>query len=112
MKSNERPPHANVSHSSLVVDPYLWLEDRSSTQTTHWLDDQKKRLNHYFCRLGPLDDIRAKVTNYVDTEFVDQPGRVGDRCFFTRRAIGVERAEIIVQERNSGERVLYMLKFH
>lgn len=91
----------------LANDPYRWLEDRGLPETTRWIAEQQENCKRYFTGCGGLDEIRNRVRAYLDTEMMDQPARVGSRCFYRRRRQGEEQASVYVVDDVSGiERLL------
>lgn len=100
-------PAINVLHGVTVIDPFRWLEDRTSTETQEWLDFQKRVHDEYFSRLPDVECLRSRVSEYLDVEVVEQPAKVGNRYFFRRRRKGQEQACICVRDIETGtERVL------
>jgi prolyl oligopeptidase len=100
-------PTEDVIHGVVVHDPYRWLEDRSLAETQEWILEQQKHCDDYFARCGSLTAIRNHVREYLDTEVVDQPAKVGGRYFYRRRARGKEQASIYVRKIATGtERLL------
>jgi len=96
-----------VLHGVTVPDPYRWLEDRGSPETTEWIARQAEIHNAYFNKIGGQDEIRRRVTEYLNTEIVDQPVRVGNRLFYRRRKKDCDQGSICVRENeNQEERVL------
>jgi prolyl oligopeptidase len=100
-------PAIDFLHGVKVVDPYRWLEDRTSEETAKWIRRQKQVHDDYFSKLPALGTLRAQVSKYVNVEVLDQPAKAGNYLFFRRRPKDREQAHICVREIGSGaERVL------
>jgi prolyl oligopeptidase len=101
------PGVVEMIHGVAVADPYRWLEDRTSSQTEHWIGQQRVRLERYVEQLGPLHSLRKRVMEFVDVETIDQIGRVRNRYFYRRRGVGQQQASIFVMDSaDHSERVL------
>jgi len=100
-------PAVDILHGVKVVDPYRWLEDRDSDQTREWLSEQMRVHERYFSKLRGLNNLRSRVSEYLNVEILDQPAQVGSYTFFRRRRNDQEQACICVRDIESGtERVL------
>jgi len=78
-------PAVDILHGVKVVDPYRWLEDRDSDQTREWLSEQMRVHERYFSKLRGLNNLRSRVSEYLNVEILDQPAQVGSYTFFRRR---------------------------
>ncbi len=96
-------PVIEVLHGVTVVDPYRWLEDRSSPTTQRWLEEQQQLCDDYFSQLPGMDALRARVREFLDVESLEQPARAGSSYFFRRRAKGEEQAALWVRDIVTGE---------
>lgn len=96
-------PIVEILHGVTVVDPYRWLEDRSSPMTQSWIEDQQERCNDYFSQLPGMDVLRARVRDFLDVETLEQPAKVAGRYFFRRRAKGEEQAALWVRDSGTGD---------
>jgi prolyl oligopeptidase len=94
-------------HGTTVVDPYRWLEDRSSTATEEWIQNQQGRYENYFRGYEAISVLEDRVRHYLDTDLIDQPSRVGNRYFYRRRNPGQEQASI--RTRLVGEETEFIL---
>jgi len=98
-------PDANLR--ILALDPYRWLEDRGSQRTDAWISSQKARSDSYFSTIPVLGAMRQRVSEYLSSATIDQPGRVGARYFYRRRAQDHEQASICANTLSmDSERVL------
>ncbi|HUD55251.1 MAG TPA: prolyl oligopeptidase family serine peptidase [Terracidiphilus sp.] len=85
-------------HGYSIADPYRWLEDPTSVETRHWIDQQRLRFEGYLRQLGSLSTLRRRVTEFTDVETIDQIGKVQGRYFYRKRGVGQEQASIFVMD--------------
>jgi prolyl oligopeptidase len=96
-------PVVEVLHGVTVIDPYRWLEDRSSLATQHWLEEQQQHCEDYFAQMPAMNVLRTRVCDLLSVETLEQPARVGDRWFFRRRRDNQEQACLCVRAVATGE---------
>lgn len=89
-------------HGIEVVDPYRWLEDQHSPQTTEWLSEQTAYARAYFNNIPGRERIRKRIVQLLDVEVVSEPRKVGDRYFFLKRAAQQEQPIIMMREGETG----------
>jgi prolyl oligopeptidase len=90
------------------MDRYRWLEERHSDATKLWIADQDTRTKRYFRALEDLEQVRARVTHWLDVESIQQLVRVGEHYFFLRRKTGQEQPCICMTDlARSSDRVLF-----
>lgn len=107
MSSRQSTNGYEVIHGVAVHDTYRWLEDRESRDTRAWIARQQKRFDKYCSSLQSLDDIRARVRDYLAVETLDQPVRIGSLYFYRRRLRFREQGCICVGNRDaSNEQIL------
>lgn len=100
-------PVIEVQHGRLVIDPFRWLEDRSSDRTVAWIEEQA--LNHaaYFALLEDLQAVRSRVSSLLNGDTFDQLVRLEHQLFYRRRRINQEQGCICVVDGDaSQERIL------
>ncbi len=85
-------------HGVPVADPYRWLEDRSLPETEQWIAKQRDRFDIYVQQLGPLEQLKQRVLDYVDVETVDGIGKVRERYFYRRRRVRDQQSSIFVMD--------------
>ena len=93
----------DVLHGVRVTDPYRWLEDRSLPQTVQWIREQQQNRADYFSACPGIETITSRVREYLDTEILDQPAKVGDRYFYRKRSKAQQQACIYVREISTGK---------
>jgi prolyl oligopeptidase len=106
LASTSISPVTDALHGVTVVDPYRWLEERNSSETTAWIGEQRSRHSAYFAQFGELDVLRDRVMSHLNREVIDQPTRLDSRLCFRRRKVDQEQGSICIRENNE-ERVLF-----
>ena len=71
-------------HGTKVADPYRWLEDTDSEQTTAWIEAQNKVTFEWLARISQRGPIRDRLEKLWDHERFGVPRKRGDRYFYTR----------------------------
>jgi prolyl oligopeptidase len=93
-------------HGHLVPDPYRWLEDAGSAQTTAWLAAQDELYAAFLAARPGLDRLAARLAELMASGSVSTPSWRGDRRFLTRRTLGQEHAVLYTHVPDEGERAL------
>jgi prolyl oligopeptidase len=96
-------PVTEILHGVPVVDPFRWLENRTSDRTTSWIAEQQLLHDAYFTGIANLDTIRSRVGTYLDVEKLDQPVRLDGHFFYRRRRKHQEQPCIFVKDRATDE---------
>ncbi|HSS08374.1 MAG TPA: hypothetical protein VLL25_00720, partial [Acidimicrobiales bacterium] len=91
-------------HGQPVADPYRWLEDAKSPETTEWSTAEDQLCQEWFAGVRGRDDLRAHLEELLPG-FVGPPIVIGERRFFLRRLPGQDHAVLWVEE-GGEERVL------
>lgn len=71
-------------HGTSVPDPYRWLEDLNSEETTAWIKAQNKISESYLETAPGRDHLVEHLTKLWNVERFGIPFREGDRYFFTK----------------------------
>ncbi|WP_392535822.1 prolyl oligopeptidase family protein [Nostoc sp. C117] len=91
MPSPERslsyPPSNKINqvdnyHSTLVADPYRWLEDPDSEQTRTWIEAQNQVTFGYLSEIPSREKIKQRLTKLWDYEKYSIPFKEGEQYFY------------------------------
>ena len=93
-------------HGHRVADPYRWLEDSSSPETSAWMQAQDLLATELMAALPGRGEFALRLEQLVHAGSVGVPAWRGDRAFSTRRDPGQEHAVLRVREADGTVRVL------
>jgi len=97
---------AEEIHGRLVADPYRWLEEPGSDETTAWLAAQDTLFADHVAALPGREALAARLGELLAAGTVGVPAWRGSRQFFTRRKAGQEHSVLYTVTSGGGERVL------
>lgn len=72
----------NYYFGTQVADPFRWLEDDNSQETSTWVNLQNKCTNDYLAQIPYRQQIHDKITTLVNFPKESTPIRKGNRYFF------------------------------
>ncbi len=73
-------------HGVPVADPYRWLEDLDSPETTAWVKAQQQLTESFLAAIPEREALRKRLTEAWDYDKHGLPRRVAGRLFYSRRA--------------------------
>jgi prolyl oligopeptidase len=76
--------------STVVADPYRWLEDQNSPETRAWIAAQQKCTEAALSNLPGRAEIARRLGELLHTDSFEVPTERGGRYFFRKRAAGQE----------------------
>ena len=88
-----------------VADPYRWLEDAGSAQTSQWLAAEEELWAAYRAELPDRDRFAGRVHELMQVGAVGVPAWRGTTRFYSRRDPGQEHGVLYVAD-DAGERAL------
>jgi prolyl oligopeptidase len=90
-------------HGTQVPDPYRWLEDTYSAETTAWVEAQNKLTFTYLEAIPERGKIQARLTELWDYPKASAPFQRGGR-YFQLKNTGLQNQDVLfVQESLAGE---------
>jgi prolyl oligopeptidase len=95
-----------VLHGERVSDPYRWLEDGQSQETSAWQQAQDELFAAHSERWPARAAFGARVSQLLRSGHEGPPAQRGDRSFFTRRLPDQDHAVLLVRDVDGTERVL------
>jgi prolyl oligopeptidase len=102
------PPAARVDGvkdtygSTVVVDPYRWLEDQQSAETRAWIAAQQKCTEAALGKLLTRTAIAKRLTELFRTDRVGTPTERNGRYFFSKRMAGEDLGKLYVRKSPDG----------
>ena len=88
-----------------VADPYRWLEDAGSAETSQWLAAEEELWAAYRAQLPDRDRFAGRVHELMQVGAVGVPAWRGTARFYSRRDPGQEHGVLYVAD-DAGERAL------
>jgi prolyl oligopeptidase len=77
-----------------IEDPYRWLEDDNSAETSAWVEAQNQVTFAYLNQLPGRDQIRARLTELMDYPRIGTPFKKAGRYYFSRNN-GLQNQSVI-----------------
>jgi prolyl oligopeptidase len=97
------PPAARVDSvkdtygSTVVADPYRWLEDQDSPETRAWIEAEQKCTEAALSSLPGRAQISKRLGELLHTDSFEPPVERGGRYFFRKRLANQELPQIFVR---------------
>lgn len=89
-------------HGVSVPDPYRWLEDDNSAETTAWVKAQNEVTFRYLAGLPERAAFRKRLTELYDYERFSPPSRRGGKYFYSRNDGLQNQSVLYVQDALDG----------
>jgi prolyl oligopeptidase len=89
-----------------VADPYRWLEDPTSSESTRWLEEQDALAAAQFEAIPGRPQLRARLTALLSAGVVTAPAWRRDRQFFMLRTAEQEHAVLMTVDPDGTQRLL------
>ena len=91
-----------------IIDDYQWLENDTSAETEHWVDEQIACTRTHLDQMPERERIAARFKELFNFEKVGAPMRVGD-YFFIYKNSGLEpQGKYFVRKGLNGEDKLFL----
>ena len=81
-------------HGAKVADPYRWLEDTNSPETTAWVEAENKVTAAYFAQIPQRAKIHARLTELFNYERYSSAFEVAGKYFLFRNN-GLQNQDIL-----------------
>ena len=88
--------------TTVVADPYRWLEDQESKETRAWIDAQDKCTETALSKLPGRDAIAKRLTELYRIDSYGMPEVRNGRYFFTKRLAGQDLNLLYMRQGSSG----------
>lgn len=80
--------------STVVADPYRWLEDQNSSETRVWIDAEQKCTEAALSNLPGRAQLTKRLGELLHTDSFEAPVERGGRYFFRKRPAGQDLMQI------------------
>ena len=81
-------------HGITVADPYRWLEDLDSAETTAWVEAQNRLTANFLNEIPERAKIKERLTKLWNYEKYGVPFREGKRYFYSRNS-GLQNQSVL-----------------
>ncbi|HXU31934.1 MAG TPA: prolyl oligopeptidase family serine peptidase [Thermoanaerobaculia bacterium] len=98
-----REDRVEVQHGVPVADPYRWLEDPDSAETTAWVAAENQVTYSYLEKIPARAEIKKRLTELWDYAKFGIPEKQGGRYFFTANDGLRNQAPVYVLDSLDGE---------
>ncbi|WP_188206992.1 prolyl oligopeptidase family serine peptidase [Alkalibacillus aidingensis] len=92
-------------HGTKVADPYRWLEDSQSEETTQWAKEQEKRCEAYFDQTTTRDEDKVRLMELWNYPKFFVPRKVENKLFFQKND-GLQNQAVLYQKQVGNDSVL------
>jgi prolyl oligopeptidase len=90
---------AEEIHGARIADPYRWMEELGSRETSAWITAQNALTHAYLDKLPLRDVLRKRITELWDYPKVSLPYREGGRLFY-RKNSGLQKQSVLFTRRS------------
>jgi prolyl oligopeptidase len=97
------PPAARIDSakdtygSTLVPDPYRWLEDQNSPETRAWIEAEQKCTDAALSNLAGRAQLTKRLADLLHTDSFEAPVERGGRYFFRKRLAGQDLMQLYIR---------------
>ncbi len=90
-------------HGTKVSDPYRWLEDNNSSETSAWVEEQNKVTSNYLSQIPFRDAYKKRLTELSNYERYSSPSKYGNYYIFYKNDGLQEQSVIYIQKGLNGK---------
>src|SRR5204863_57961 len=103
------PPVARIDStqdtygSTVVADPYRWLEDQNGPETRAWIEAEQKCTEGALSTLPGRTQISRRLTELLHADSYEAPLERGGRYFFLKRLAGQDLPQIYMRRNGAAD---------
>lgn len=71
-------------HGTKVSDPYRWMEETKSAETTAWIEAENKLTDSYLATIPEREAIKVRLTELWNYERFSAPSKVGNKYIYSK----------------------------
>jgi prolyl oligopeptidase len=88
--------------TTVVADPYRWLEDQTSPETRAWIEAQQKCTEAALSKLSGRDGLTKRLGELLHHDTFELPNERGGRYFFRKRLADQDLMQLYVRRSLNG----------
>ena len=92
----------NDYHGITISDPYRWLENIDSKETTQWVLEQNNITYNYLNSLPYRDEIKEQLTKLYDYPRISTPFKKGNKNFYYKNS-GLQNQSVLFYKESNSE---------
>jgi len=105
---SKKVDHIDTYFDTQVEDPYRWLEDDNSQETSDWVAKQNEVTFSYLEKIPFREEIRKRLERLLDYERVSAPSKEGEYYYFNKNN-GLQNQSILYRKPTlDGEAELFL----
>lgn len=82
-------------HGVKVADPYRWMEDTESAETTAWIEAENKLTNSYLSTIPQREGIKKRLTEIWNYERYSAPSKITDNFYIYTKNDGLQNQSVL-----------------
>lgn len=90
-------------HGTKISDPYRWLENNNSEETSEWVEAQNKVTQEYLSKIPFRDEMKKRLTELWNYEKYSAPSKHGEYYTFAKNDGLQEQSVIYIQKGLNGK---------
>lgn len=90
-----------------VADPYRWLENDTSAETTAWVAAQNKVTQDYLSKIPFLEKIKKRLQELWNYDRYSAPFKEGDYTYFYKRT-GLQNQSVLYRQKDGAEPEVFL----
>jgi prolyl oligopeptidase len=90
-----------------VPDPYRWLEDDKSAETTEWVKEQNKVTFGYLEEIPYREELKSRLEKMWNYEKYTSPQKEGAYIYYSRNN-GLQNQFVIYRQKNNGDPEVFL----
>ena len=90
-----------------VEDPYRWLEDDRSEETTAWVKAENKATFDYLAQIPYRDQVKSRLTELWNYEKVGAPFTEGDYTYFYKNN-GLQNQYVVYRQKDDEQAEIFL----
>lgn len=98
---------ADTCFGTTVPDPYRWLEDDKSAETSEWVKEQNKVTFGYLDKISYRKDLKNRLEKMWNFEKYTAPHKEGEYTYFSRNN-GLQNQFVIYRQKINNEPEIFL----